>query len=357
MKILALNSSPRSAGQSKTELLLTHFSKGLQKAGAEVEVVNLRQKKINYCTGCFTCWTKTPGVCVHKDEMALELFPKWLEADIAVYATPLYHFTMNASMKAFVERTLPVLEPFFVQHDGKTNHPLRQATPQAVVLSVAGFPESTVFTQLSSYVKFLFGDGLAAEIYRPGAEVMSLPEFSDATKAILEATAEAGHELVDSLRVSETTMERITKPIIDIDSMAKMTNVFWRSCIREGLTPKEFRQRNLLPRPDSLETFMMIMSTGFNSGSAANLNATVQFNFSGEVTGSCCFKVSDGKIEPQDGITENPDLTIESPFELWMDIMSGKADGQKMFLEQNYKAIGDLSLLIRMKDLFGKSQQ
>ena len=47
-------------------------------------VVNLRQKKINYCLGCFTCSTKPPGMCVHKDEMALELFPKWLEADIMV---------------------------------------------------------------------------------------------------------------------------------------------------------------------------------------------------------------------------------------------------------------------------------
>jgi multimeric flavodoxin WrbA len=357
MKIIAINSSPRGHGASKTGLMLDALVKGMREANAEVETVHLREKVIKNCIGCYTCWTKTPGKCMHKDDMTNELFPKWLEADIAVYATPLYHFTMNAAMKGFIERTLPVMEPFFVQHDGKTTHPLRQTPPQAVVLSVAGFPELTVFAQLSSYVKFLFGKRLAAEIYRPGAEVMTLPELSKASKAILEATAQAGHELVDSSRVSEATMERITKSIIDPDSMAKMTNVFWRSCIREGLTPKEFHQRNLVPRPDSLETFMMIMSWGFNTTSAANLRAVIQFNFSGEVTGGCYFKVSDGKIEAHEGITENPDLTIESPFELWIDIMAGKADGQKMFLEQKYKAIGDLSLLIRMKDLFGRAQQ
>jgi hypothetical protein len=37
-----------------------------------------------------------------------------------------------------------------------------------------------------------------------------------------------------------------------------------------------------------------------------------------------------------------------------MDIMTGKADGQQMFMEQKYKVIGDLSLLLRMNQLFGR---
>jgi hypothetical protein len=45
MKILAINSSPRTGGASKTELMLNHLVKGMQEAGAEVEVVNLREKK------------------------------------------------------------------------------------------------------------------------------------------------------------------------------------------------------------------------------------------------------------------------------------------------------------------------
>ena len=88
MKVLALNSSPRGGGQSKTEFLLNHLVQGMQEAGAEVEVVALRKKKINHCIGCFTCWTKTPGVCLHQDDMTKELFPKWLAADLVVYATP-----------------------------------------------------------------------------------------------------------------------------------------------------------------------------------------------------------------------------------------------------------------------------
>ena len=121
MRILALNSSPRTGSQSKTEIMLNYLVEGMSDAGAKVEVVNLRDKKIRNCIGCFTCWTKTPGKCMHKDDMTTELFPKWLDADLVVYATPLYYHTMNGTMSTFRERTLPAAQPFFEQDDdGKT---------------------------------------------------------------------------------------------------------------------------------------------------------------------------------------------------------------------------------------------
>ena len=73
MKVLAINSSLRGHGQSKTEMLLSHLAEGMREAGAEVEVVNLREKKVKYCVGCFTCSTKTPGQCIIKDDMTTEL--------------------------------------------------------------------------------------------------------------------------------------------------------------------------------------------------------------------------------------------------------------------------------------------
>jgi multimeric flavodoxin WrbA len=276
MKVIALNSSPRGEGISKTGVLLDALVEGMREAGAEVETTHLREKKINNCVGCFTCWTKSPGICIHKDDMTRELFPKWLEADIAVYATPLYHFTVNASMKAFIERTLPFLEPFLHRVDGKTFHPLRHNPPAAVVLSAAGFPEPSVFEQLSSYVNFLFRKDLLAEIYRPGAEMLTLPELAETKKDILEATVQAGREIVQSRSICATVMGRITQPIGgDFDTFSAMTNLFWKSCIQEGLTPKEFHQRNLLPRPDSIETFMMVMLRGFKPERAAQTRAVI----------------------------------------------------------------------------------
>ncbi len=348
MKILALNSSPRSGGQSKTEMMLNWLVEGMRDAGAEVEFVNLREKNIKNCIGCFTCWTKTPGKCIHKDDMTKELFPKWLESDMAVYATPLYHFTLNAVMKNFIERTLPILEPFFEKRDDRTIHPIRQSPPDAVVLSVAGFIEMSVFDQLSNYVNFLFGHNkrLLAEIYRPAAETLS--RISDKKKDVSEATFQAGIELVNSRSVSGETLDRIQQPVTDLQTFCQLGNIFWKTCIAESVTPKEFEEKNIIPRPDSLESFMLLFPFGLNSEVVGERKVYLQFNFSGEVTGSCHFIIENGSVDAKEGSRESPDITIEAPFEIWMDIMTGKADGQQMFMEQKYKVDGDLALMLQL---------
>jgi len=66
------------------------------------------------------------------------------------------------------------------------------------------------------------------------------------------------------------------------------------------------------------------------------------------VTDSCYFVIEQGTVDAEEGNKEKPDIIIETPFELWMDIMTGKADGQQMFMEQKYKVNGDLSLMIKL---------
>jgi FMN-dependent NADH-azoreductase len=355
MKVLAINSSPRKGGQSKTELMLTHLVQGMQEAGADVETVHLREKTVRNCTGCFTCWSKTPGVCIHKDDMTKELYPKWLESDLAVYATPLYHFHMNATMKAFIERTLPVLEPFLLEGKEGTQHPLRGKHPLMAFLSVAGFPEAEIFDQLSAWVNSVYGraGAVVAEIYRPAAESMATRPFQAIANDVLAATAQAGREIVESMKISPATMARIKQDIVEDNRILhQMGNLFWKSCIEAGVTPKEFEEKGLVPRPDSIDTFMMVLPMGFNAEAAGNTNAIVQFNFSGEVEGSCHFRIKEGKITAQNGAAQKADITIDSPFEVWMDIMMGKADGQKMFMEQKYKVGGDMELMLKMRELF-----
>jgi multimeric flavodoxin WrbA len=357
MKVLALNSSPRKEGQSKTELMLKHLVNGMQEAGAAVETVHLREKSIRNCAGCFTCWTKTPGICIHKDDMTKELFPKWLAADLVIYATPLYHFHLNAAMKAFIERTLPVLEPFFGEAEGRTHHPLRHKHPKMVFLSVAGFPEEEIFDQLSAWVQFVYGRAgvVVAEIYRPAAETMVSAFFQDKANDVFAATAQAGREIVESKQIQPETMKRINQVIVeDKAAFHKIGNLFWKTCIAEGVTPKEFSKKGLILRSDSIESFMMILPMGFNSEAAGDIRATLQFNFEGDVQGSCHFEIRDGKLEAKKGPAENASMTINSPFELWMDIMTGKADGQEMFMEQKYTVDGDLNLLLRMNEFFGR---
>jgi putative sterol carrier protein len=332
----------------------------MREAGAEVEVIALSEKKIKNCVGCFSCWTKTPGICIHKDDMTRELFPSFLGADLAVFASPLYHFTVNAAMKTFIERTLPILEPFFKQHNGRTYHPLRDKHPKVAFLSVAGFPDETVFDQLSSWVNFIYGgyhpDGIAliAEIYRPMAESLTNPYFKEIAAQILDATRQAGRELVASGEITDDTMAQVKQPMVD-DPVQFMENgnLMWQTCIAEGITPREFGEKRFMPRPDSISSYVDLMKLGFNADSANGLKATIQFNFSGENQGSCFLSIDDGSVKGQQGNYTDPDLTINTPFEVWMDILARKADGQQMFMEQQYTVEGDLELLMQLDQLFG----
>lgn len=356
MKVLALNSSARSEGESKTELMLNHLVNGMKEAGADVELVNLREKKIKICMGCFTCMTKTPGKCVIKDDMTGDLFPKWIESDLVIYATPLFHHTVNATMKTFIERTFPICEPFLLERQGRWVHPLRRKHPAAVVLSVCGFPEMSAFGGLTHYANFLFEEQekgrLWAEIYRPGAEFMY--RNADKQKEILDATTQAGRELVKNHRVSPDTLARIEQPLSDnVSDFAKITNCMWGTCIAEGITKKKFAKEDMTPRPDSVETFMLLMPMGFNPEAAGDIKATLQFEFSGSVEGACHLIISDGTIKAAEGKSKTPDLIVKTPFDVWMDIMTGKADGTQMFLAGKYEVEGNTDFL-DMKRFFGK---
>ncbi len=237
MKVLALNFSSRSGGQSKTDLMLNSLVAGMRNAGAEAKIVNQREKTVINCLGCYTCWTKSPGRCIHQDDMTNEMLPEWLESDIVVYGTPPYNYTMTAAMKVFLERTLPSIQPFFEIHEGRMFHPLRQKVPAAVILSVSGMPDNNHFSALSSHMKYIYespGRKLLVEIYRPAAETMMNPFFKEKTRDILDATAQAGKELVQHMTVSSETMERITQPIVDPQFFTEMANLMWKTRISEG---------------------------------------------------------------------------------------------------------------------------
>lgn len=79
MKLLILNGSPKS-GRSNTMNITRAFIDGFPK-GTEVEQIDLYKKEIKPCLGCFSCWSKTPGECIIKDDMQ-EIYEKIKASDI-----------------------------------------------------------------------------------------------------------------------------------------------------------------------------------------------------------------------------------------------------------------------------------
>jgi multimeric flavodoxin WrbA len=100
-KVLVLSASPRKGGNS--DLLCDQFMLGVEEAGNPTEKIFLRDKKINYCTGCGTCYNIVKS-CPQEDDMA-EVLEKMIAADVIVMATPVYFYTMNGQMKTLIDRT------------------------------------------------------------------------------------------------------------------------------------------------------------------------------------------------------------------------------------------------------------
>lgn len=101
-KVLILSGSPRKGGNS--DLLCDEFLKGAQDAGNEVEKIRVSSKKIASCSACYYC-RDNGGACVHRDDMA-GILQKMIDADVLVLASPVYFYSIDAQLKAVIDRTL-----------------------------------------------------------------------------------------------------------------------------------------------------------------------------------------------------------------------------------------------------------
>ncbi len=219
MKITIFNGSPR-AEAGNTHVMVEAFMKGARKGGAEVENVFLAKKEINPCRGCFSCWLKTPGKCVTKDDMA-ELLDKFVSSDIIVFATPLYVDNVTGIMKNFMDRLIPGGDPHFEKDEGgECVHIIRtEKRPKLVVISNCGFPEQSHFQVLELLFKRVARNmrtEVIGEIYRGGGAILKdaplvLKPVIRKYKKLLQ---KAGKEIVENERLSEGTRSKLEEPLI-----------------------------------------------------------------------------------------------------------------------------------------------
>ena len=102
-KVLILSTSPRL--NINSEALADAFGHGAEEAGNSVEKISLRGKNIRFCLGCFVCQEK--GCCVIPDDMG-PIVEKMEQADVLVFATPIYYYEMSGQMKTLLDRGNPL---------------------------------------------------------------------------------------------------------------------------------------------------------------------------------------------------------------------------------------------------------
>lgn len=102
-KVIIITSSPRKGGNSDS--LAESFANGAKESGNSVEIISLADKNIGFCKGCLACVKAQK--CVINDDAA-EIIGKMKEADVIVFATPVYYYSVSGQLKTMLDRSNPL---------------------------------------------------------------------------------------------------------------------------------------------------------------------------------------------------------------------------------------------------------
>lgn len=220
MKAIAINGSPH-MDKGNTAMILSPFLEGIKEAGASVELFYTRELKISPCNGDMSCWFKNPGKCGQDDDMQM-LLPKLKEADIIIWASPVYYAGITGPLKNLMDRQLPI--------HVSAEIPLRKQ--KVVLVSSSGFWDLAMFDPLLVQMKAIYDrpEGsfeFAGALLRPGADYMQemmKGEGRTVLEGIFRAANEAGRQLVRDGKISEELQRAVSKELMSNEEYEKAAN-------------------------------------------------------------------------------------------------------------------------------------
>lgn len=113
----------------------------MSKRGWETNAFILKEIKIAPCQGCFGCWIQTPGECIIKDYEA-EIIKMMVQSDLIIHYTPITFGGYSSELKKVIDRSIPVLLPFFTKVKGELHHKHRyENLPSVIVVGILFHPD------------------------------------------------------------------------------------------------------------------------------------------------------------------------------------------------------------------------
>ena len=217
MKVLAINGSPHT-GEGNTAMILNPFLEGMQEAGADVDLFYTRKLKIGPCNGDMSCWFVNPGTCGQKDDMQM-LLPKFKEADVIVWASPVYYSGVTGPLKNLMDRQLPL------HIEGE----MGSKRQKIVLVSTCGAWEVSMFDPLLQQMNALYSrpegsSDFAGALLRPMAEGMKEMIKAGETglvEGVFRAAKEAGRQLAKEGKISEELQKEVAKELMPRDAYYK----------------------------------------------------------------------------------------------------------------------------------------
>ena len=224
MKILVLNGSPKE--KSDTFRMTEAFLKGMNRNGEhEVNVIRVIDKDIAPCQGCFGCWERMDGHCVIEDDQNA-ILDIYREADVIIWSFPLYCYGMPSHLKAFLDRTIPLVKMKMVQTgDGTVRHEALAdfSKIHTLVICGCGFPDwEGNFDGLKMQCRQCFGN--LEMVCVPETPMLNVPEAAPLADPLLASFEKAGEEYAASLKLSAETIARLETPMIPKEMYINIVN-------------------------------------------------------------------------------------------------------------------------------------
>jgi multimeric flavodoxin WrbA len=141
MKVIAINGSPRQAGN--TALALNTVLQVLEENGIATETIHIGKEAVRGCVGCYVCMQKSDRRCRFADDCVNDCIARMAEADGILLGAPVYYAGMAGTMKAFLDRA------FFV---AAANGGLFRLKVGAGVAAVRRAGSVTAVDQLQKYL-------------------------------------------------------------------------------------------------------------------------------------------------------------------------------------------------------------
>jgi multimeric flavodoxin WrbA len=165
-----------------------------------------------------SCWFVNPGVCGQNDDMKM-LLPKIKEADILIWASPVYYSAITGPLKILMDRQLPA----HIMGESKSK------SQKAVLVSTCDAWELSMFDPLLMQMKAVYdhpegGLEFAGALLRPMAEGMK--EMIKAgemglIEGVFQVARDAGQQLVKEGRISEEIQKAVSRELMPRDAYYK----------------------------------------------------------------------------------------------------------------------------------------
>jgi putative sterol carrier protein len=104
--------------------------------------------------------------------------------------------------------------------------------------------------------------------------------------------------------------------------------------------------------PSTLKEGFTNMPQVFRAERAAGVNTVIQFKVTGAEAGNWNITVKDGKCSVAEGEAASPNVTINTPSDVWLKILRRELDGATAFMSGQFTFTGDMGILMQMGSWF-----